>query len=64
MNTTMEILMVCDVAHLPRDMRRMLRIQFKEFIHTMEDTELTPKQVEDYRLSNRISVSTRRAEAA
>ena len=30
---------VCKLCGVPKDMRRMLRMQFKEFIHTMEDAE-------------------------
>jgi len=64
MNTTHEIWMVSDVAHLPRDMRRTLRLQFKEFIHTIEDSQLTLKPQDNYRLTSCISVSAGRATAA
>jgi len=64
MKTTHEIWMVCDVVHLPRDMRRLLKVQFKEFIHTIEDNQLALKPEDCYRLKNRISVSARRAAAA
>ena len=29
----------CSVDELSRDLRRMLAVQFKEFIHTIEDLE-------------------------
>jgi hypothetical protein len=29
-----------DVQEMPRDMKRMLRVQLKELIHTLEDREL------------------------
>jgi hypothetical protein len=29
-----------DIQEMPRDMKRMLRVQLKELIHTLEDHEL------------------------
>lgn len=29
-----------DLVELPRDLRRMLRVQWKEFIHYLEDYEI------------------------
>ena len=28
------------IAEMPRDMRRMLRVQWKEFLHHMEDAQI------------------------
>jgi len=64
LNNTKQNGVVCDVAHLPRDMRRMLKLQFKEFIHTFEDSELVSRTAKRQTASNRISVSVRRACAA
>lgn len=63
MKTKDENWTLCDVAILPRDMRRILRLQFKEFIHHIEDHEALDTVV-DYRLANRISRSGRREQLA
>lgn len=35
----------CVLVNLPTDLRRILRVQFKEFIHSIEDVEVEKAQM-------------------
>ncbi len=35
----------CSLVSLPTDLRRILRMQFKEFIHSIEDVEFEQAQI-------------------
>lgn len=39
MNTVRSQTFVADVQRLPRDLKRVLKVQFREFIHFIEDAQ-------------------------
>lgn len=52
---------VCDLAHLPLDLRRILTVQFKEFIHHIEDVQAENELLHNPRVVNFLERCFRRA---